>query len=82
MSENKNVLNGVMLFVAGVVVGGVLGVLFAPQSGKDTRKQIKKWTDDAKEKAQESFSELVEKGENLVEKGKERYSKIKKAVTE
>jgi len=74
MSENKNVLNGVMLFVAGVV--------FAPQSGKDTRKQIKKWTDDAKEKAQESFSELVEKGENLVEKGKERYSKIKKAVTE
>ena len=82
MSENKNVLNGVMLFVAGVVVGGVLRVLFAPQSGKDTRKQIKKWTDDAKEKAQESFSELVEKGENLVAKGQERYSKINKSVTE
>ena len=27
--------------MGGLIAGGVLGILFAPQSGKDTRKEIK-----------------------------------------
>lgn len=33
---------GVIAFGVGVVVGGILALLFAPQSGKETRQFIKK----------------------------------------
>ena len=49
--ENKNsVLKGVVVFSAGLVIGSVLAVLFAPKSGKETREQIKELTVETKDK--------------------------------
>lgn len=36
----KNSLGFIAAFLGGAVVGGVLGLLFAPESGHDTRKKI------------------------------------------
>jgi gas vesicle protein len=37
--SNKNLFKGI---ITGLAIGGVLGVLFAPKSGKQTRQDLKK----------------------------------------
>lgn len=39
--SSKNIVGIITGMAAGIVVGGALGLLYAPQSGKETRKQIK-----------------------------------------
>lgn len=36
----KNSVGVIAAFLGGAIVGGVLGVLFAPESGDETRKKI------------------------------------------
>lgn len=36
----KNSVGIIAAFLGGAIVGGVLGVLFAPESGEETRKKI------------------------------------------
>ncbi|MDD4990758.1 MAG: YtxH domain-containing protein [Paludibacter sp.] len=36
----KNSVGIIAAFLGGAVVGGILGVLFAPESGEETRKKI------------------------------------------
>lgn len=36
----KNTAGIIAAFLGGAIVGGVLGVLFAPESGEETRKKI------------------------------------------
>ncbi|HEY6913464.1 MAG TPA: YtxH domain-containing protein [Paludibacter sp.] len=36
----KNSVGIIAAFLGGALVGGVLGLLFAPESGEDTRKKI------------------------------------------
>lgn len=58
----------ILWFCAGAAVGAGVALLYAPQSGKETRKHIRKRA----EKAREA---LVETGEDLVERGKAIYKK-------
>jgi len=66
-------VNVVIGALAGVAVGALLGVLFAPDNGKETRRKIisksKETTDDLKDK----FSEFID-GIS------ERFDKMKKDV--
>lgn len=75
MKNSKTVIG----ILGGVAVGAVLGILFAPDKGSNTRKKIAKKstdaTDDLKEKLNsiansfsDKYSSLVNKGEALVEK--------------
>jgi gas vesicle protein len=66
--------SGIGLFVLGAVVGAGLALLFAPQSGADTRDQVrraaKRWRRRAgalAEDGQELASELVETGREAVD---------------
>ncbi|MFQ3676115.1 MAG: YtxH domain-containing protein [Endomicrobiia bacterium] len=64
MSEN-NSGNTVLSFLLGVVTGAILGILFAPAEGKQTRKVVSKYLEDLEEKGEE----LVEDGKKFVESG-------------
>lgn len=55
--ENKK--SGVGKFLAGALIGGALGVLFAPKSGAETRKILKKKIDDLVEKVKDIDSQEV-----------------------
>jgi gas vesicle protein len=64
---------GGLLF--GAVVGGVMGILFAPKAGEETRRDIK-------EKAEEVYDTGSKRAQELYEKGKTAYEEQLGTVTE
>jgi len=52
--------SGLGWFVLGAALGAGLGILFAPRSGADTRRDLGRRFDDLKERAEESLEELSE----------------------
>jgi gas vesicle protein len=59
-------------FLVGATTGFILGVLFAPASGKETRKKIKEGAVKAGEKAKESYTKIAKEAEKGIKIVKER----------
>ena len=85
MSTGKVVLGT----LAGLAIGGVLGILFAPEKGSDTRKKIaskgKDSLDDLKNKYNNAIDQLTSKldkaknnGLEMFEEGKAYAENVKK----
>ncbi len=64
-------------FLLGGVVGAGLALLFAPQSGRETRQKIKDLTDDVKDKTTEYVRQAKEKAASIVDDGKGYYDEKK-----
>jgi gas vesicle protein len=63
--------------VVGLSAGFVVGILFAPKSGKETRREIKEKSEELIEKGRESFDTAVGRTKEYVEKGKSRLAELK-----
>ncbi|MGB7437079.1 MAG: YtxH domain-containing protein [Candidatus Acidiferrum sp.] len=61
----------VSYFLVGVGIGALLGVLFAPKSGEETREYLSKRADDGREFAQKKARELRDRADELIERGKD-----------
>ena len=72
-SNNTGKLIGALLI--GAAVGGVLGILFAPDKGSETRKKIagksEDITDALKEKFNDFIAEMKKEAESVKEKAHE-----------
>ncbi len=79
MSENSGASN-FGFFLAGLGIGAILALLFAPQSGKETRDLIAQKATEGKDYVTARTRELRGQAEDLVEKGKERLAKEKERV--
>lgn len=88
MSSSK-ILTGVLI---GAAAGTILGILFAPEKGLDTRKKISKKSSDLKDSLKTKFNDLVDtiaeqiessksEAENLMEEGKEKAAIAKNKIT-
>ena len=59
---NRDNLSNLFIGVAiGLAIGGAIGILFAPQAGKETRKQIKEKVTDLKFKVKPTLDKLHRK---------------------
>ncbi len=83
--SSKKLLTGILL---GAAAGAVLGVLFAPDKGSETRKKIAKKTGDLGDTVRSKFNDLGEaiaekydsiRGEanDIMEKGKDKAQSFK-----
>jgi gas vesicle protein len=59
----------VVWFFAGAALGATIALLYAPQSGRDTRRIIRKKTREGREYVADAGRDLAEKGRELYEKG-------------
>jgi gas vesicle protein len=71
MSENESGAGGFGWFLAGLGIGALVGVLYAPKSGKETRDDIVAGAMDAKDKANQLYSQGVAQAGQYVEQGKQ-----------
>jgi gas vesicle protein len=92
MDENNNsAMVGALMLVAGGIIGAGVALLFAPQSGKRTRKDIVRIAKKTRHKAEDivdnfsdSFSDMVEavgdKASDILDHGKDMAYDAKKEV--
>jgi gas vesicle protein len=66
-----NVGSKVSYFLVGLGVGALVGVLFAPKSGEETRNYLTNKADEGKDYAQRKARELRERADELIERGKD-----------
>ena len=67
----ENVGSKVSFFLVGVGIGALLGVLFAPKSGEETREYLSKRAAEGRDYAQKKARELRERADELIERGKD-----------
>ena len=67
--------HGFSLFLAGLGAGVALGVLFAPQAGRDTREFIGKKTKEGLDQATAKSKEWGKRAQEVVNEGKRQVSK-------
>ncbi len=58
-------------FLVGLGIGAMVGLLFAPKSGEDTRDYLSDRADEGREYAQRKARELRERAEDLIQRSKE-----------
>ena len=69
MADNEN--SGWAWFLAGAILGASVALLYAPKSGKETRKFIVDKTDEASDAITEQGRDLMEKGKELYDRGRQ-----------
>ncbi len=73
MSHNgSSALEVTLSFLLGTATGFILGVLFAPSSGEETRKKIKEEAEKAGLKAKEGYEKITQETEKGLKVAKEK----------
>ena len=76
-----NVGSKVSFFLVGLGIGALVGVLFAPKSGEETRDYLTKKADEGRDYAQRKARELRERADELVERGKDVASRKRESIS-
>ncbi len=74
MGDNRgsSALEVAVSFVLGAATGFILGVLFAPASGKETRERIKSEASKTGERAKDSYEKITREAEKGIQVVKEK----------
>lgn len=77
MQDNdKTVMVGALMLIAGGIIGAGVALLYAPQSGKKTRQDIARYSRKAKRKAEDIVDDFTGSVSELTEAVAERASEI------
>src|SRR5580704_5810407 len=80
MSDNS-AGSKVSFFLVGLGIGALVGILFAPRSGEETREFLSDKADEGREYAQRKARELRERAEDMVERGKQVAARQKDTIS-
>jgi len=67
-------------FLLGGIVGAALALLLAPESGRETRRRIRDFTDDVKDKVKDYTEDVKGKVTSTIDKSRELYEEKKAAI--
>lgn len=81
MSENGNGASNFAFFVAGIGIGAVLALLFAPKSGQETRDLISAKANQSRDYVTNRSKEMREQAEQYVEKAKDLVAQQKEQLS-
>ena len=76
----ENVGAKISYFIVGLGIGTLVGILFAPKSGQETRDFLAQKADEGREYAQKKARELRERAEDLIERSKEIMNREKGSI--
>jgi gas vesicle protein len=79
MSDNAG--SKVSFFLVGLGIGALVGILFAPKSGEETREYLTSKADEGRDFAQKKARELRERAEDLIERSKEIMARQKDSLS-
>ena len=78
---SDNVGSKVSFFLVGLGIGALIGILFAPKSGEETRDYLSSKADEGRDYAQKKAQELRERAEDLIERSKEIMARKKDQIS-
>jgi len=87
--HHGNVGTAVTFLLIGLGAGALIGLLLAPKSGEETRKELRRryedakdviedWTEDAKEAVKEAAEEAMERGSEIADEMRKRVGPVAK----
>jgi gas vesicle protein len=72
MDNSNNTVKIIGALLAGAAIGGILGILFAPDKGSETRKKIAGKTGELTDGLKEKFNALLEEAKREFEAAREK----------
>jgi gas vesicle protein len=69
--ERNDTGTALIWFAGGALLGAAVALLLAPQTGEDTRRQLKDQAERGRKALSESSQEIVQRGRELYERGRE-----------
>jgi len=76
-NSNNNVGKIVSSLLIGAAIGGILGILFAPEKGSKTRKKISGKTEDFTNSIKDKFNSFLEEAKSEFEEVKSKFEEVK-----
>jgi len=67
MSDEKHSSSGLVCFLAGAAIGAGLALLYAPQSGAETRKKLKDTSDKVADDVKQHYEKVSEEAKKAIE---------------
>ncbi len=71
-----NILKFWAVFTVGVAAGAIVALIYAPQTGERTRKQIRRKLEDAGDYLKDATENLGDHAEKVVKRGKEVFEDV------
>lgn len=78
---SDNVGSKISFFLVGLGIGALVGILFAPRSGEETREYLAQKADEGREYAQRKARELRERADDIIERGKGVATRQKESIS-
>ncbi len=67
-------------FLAGLAIGSLVGIVFAPKSGEGTREYLSKQAKEGSTHARKKARELRDRADDLIDRGKELVNQTKEQI--
>jgi gas vesicle protein len=71
MADNESSIGGFGWFLAGLGLGALVGVLYAPKAGKETREELVARSLEARDRANQLYNQGLEQAGEYVRQGKQ-----------
>jgi gas vesicle protein len=80
MAEKSSSGEVIMSFILGGLIGAAIGILYAPRSGKDTRKKLQQFGEDVSDKVENFGEEMRDKTQQIINESREKIMAQKERI--